>query len=287
MIEAFKDENNEPEYANKLLFVKKSIINYINKINIFSLIFEENIHEALVPRTYNLLSFLYKNKSFSKEQIKHLWMLSQDKYQTISDSIIELFGKLLPEFTMDDSNEILKIVSEMNLKSRTILVKLLFNQIYIKDLINIIKKCIFNIGKNYLINTSLSVLKLIIEEFHRNENLPDVRKILAEINPNIHSLELLIKFLDKKGSLFPVLFTSILDNAYLIQFLLEESKGLNQLINNNDNFDSELPKKLDDMYKRYIEPENGYYYNYGLNGHIQGININITSLIKHKVQKKV
>ena len=106
MIEAFKDENNEPEYANKLLFVKKSIINQINKINIFSLIFEENIHEALVPRTYNLLSFLYKNKSFSKEQIKHLWMLSQDKYQTISDSIIELFGKLLPEFSIDDSNEI-------------------------------------------------------------------------------------------------------------------------------------------------------------------------------------
>ena len=62
----------------------------------------------------------------------------------------------------------------------------------------------------------LNALKLIIEEFHRNENSPDVRKILAEINPNIHSLELLIKFLDKKGSLFPVLFTSILDNAYLI-----------------------------------------------------------------------
>jgi len=115
MIEAFKDENNEPEYAKKLSFVKKYIINYINKINIFSLIFEENIHEALVPRTYNLLSFLYKNKSFNKDQIKHLWMLSQDKYQTISDSIIELFGKLLPEFSIDDSNEILKIVSEMNL----------------------------------------------------------------------------------------------------------------------------------------------------------------------------
>ena len=45
--------------------------------------------------------------------------------------------------------------------------------------------------------------------------------------------------INKKGSLFPVLFTSILDNAYLIQFLLEESKGLSQLINNNDNFDSE------------------------------------------------
>ena len=324
-IETFKDENNSPEYANKLLFVKRSIINYINKINFFNMIFEENIHEALVPRTYNLLSFLYKNKAFSKEQIKHLWILSQDKYQTISDSIIELFGKLLPEFSIDDSNEILKIVSEMNLsdvnevtlkllenffnskeknenlykilykfsdeltlneglnkniiiKSRTILVKLLFNQIYINDLINIIKKCIFNIGKNYLVNTSLSILKLIIEEFHRKENSPEVRIIFSEINPNIHNLELLIKFLDKKGCLFPVLFTSILDNAYLIQFLLEESKNLNQLINNNDNFDSELVKKLDEMYKRFIDPENGYYYNYGLNGHIQGININLNPI---------
>ena len=32
------------------------------------------------------------------------------------------------------------------------------------------------------------------------------------------------------------------------------------------------------MYKRYVDPENGYYYNYGLNGHIQGINININPI---------
>ena len=325
LTDAFKFENKSGEYANKLLFVKESIIKYMNKINIYNLIFGENIHEALVHRAYNLLSFLYKNKAFNKEQIKHLWMLSQDKYQTISDNIIELFGKLLPEFSIDDSNEILKIVSEMNLsevnevtlkllenffnskekneklykilykfsdeltlneglnkniilKSRSILVKLLFNQIYTKDLISIIKKCIFNIGKNYLVNTSLSILKLIIEEFHKNENSQEVRKIFSEINPNIFSLELLIKFLEKKGNIFSVLFTTILDNTYLIQFLLEETKNLNQLINNCDNFDSELSIKLDEMYKKFIDPENGYYYNYGLNGHVQGQNININPI---------
>ena len=325
LTDVFKHENNSEEYAKKLSFVKESIIKYMNKINIYNLIFGENIHEALVHRAYNLLSFLYKNKAFNKEQIKHLWILSQDKYQTISDNIIELFGKLLPEFSIDDSNEILKIVSEMNLsevnevtlkllenffnskekneklykilfkfsdeltlndglsksiilKSRNILVKLLFNQIYIKDLINTIKKCIFNIGKNYLVNTSLSILKLIIDEFHRNENSQGVRIIFSEINPNIFSLDLLIKFLEKKGNLFSVLFTNILDNIYLIQFLLEETKNLNHLLNSNENFDSELSLKLDEMYKKFIDPENGYYYNYGLNGHIQGQIINVNPI---------
>ena len=47
---------------------------------------------------------------------------------------------------------------------------------------------------------------------------------------------------------------------------------------NIENFDSELAMKLDEMYKKFIEPENGYYYNYGLNGHIQGQNININPI---------
>ena len=44
------------------------------------------------------------------------------------DNIIELFGKLLPEFSIDDSNEILKIVSEMNLSEvNEVTLKLLEN----------------------------------------------------------------------------------------------------------------------------------------------------------------
>ena len=317
LTDVLKNENKSPEYAKATSFLKESIIKYMTKINIYNLLFGENIHEALVHRSYNILSYLYKNNAFSQEQIKHLWNLSQDKYQTISDSIIELFGKLLPEFSTNDSNEILKIVSEMNLsevnevtlkllenffnskekneklykilykfsdeltlneglnkniiiKSRSILVKLLFNQNYTKDLIYIIKKCIFNIGKNYISNTSLSILGLILEQFSKRDNSPEVRKIYNEINPNIYDLELLVKYLEKKGNMFSVLFTMILDNSMLIQFLSEETKNLNQLINNNDNFDSELTSKLDEMYKKFINPDNGYYYNYGLNGHIQG-----------------
>ena len=307
--------NQNDKNAKIYLFIKESVIKYMSKINIYNLIFGENIHEALVHRSYTILSFLYKNKAFKQEQIKHLWNLSQDKYQTISENIIALFGRLLPEFSTNDSNAILKIVSEMNLsevnevtlkllenffnsnekneklynilyklsdelslneglskniiiKSRTILVKLLFNQNYTKNLINIIKKCIFNIGKNYLVNTSLSLLKLILEEFDKKEGVPDVKKIFLEINPNIHSMELLIKYLEKKGDLFSVLFVNMLDNAKLIGFLLEETKNLKQIINNKENFDIELSLKLDEMYKKFINPENEYYHNYGLNGNV-------------------
>ena len=314
LIDTLQNMNVNPNEKNGKIFsyVKESVIKYMSKINIYNLIFGENIHEALVHRSYNILSFLYKNKAFKQEQIKHLWNLSQDKYQTISENIIELFGRLLPEFSTNDSNAILKIVSEMNLsevnevtlkllenffnsnekneklynilyklsdelslneglskniiiKSRSILVKLLFNQNYTKNLITIIKKCIFNIGKNYLVNTSLSLLKLILEEFDKKEGAPDIKKIFTEINPNIHNMELLIKYLEKKGDLFSVLFANMLDNSKLIQFLLEETKTLKQIINNKESYDIELPLKLDEMYKKFIDPENQYYFNYGLN----------------------
>ena len=101
MIELFQNHNDKI-----LTYLKECIIKYMTKINIYNLIFGENIHEALIPRAYTLLSFLYKNKAFKPEQIKHLWNLSQDKYQTISENIITLFGRLLPEFSSNDSKKL-------------------------------------------------------------------------------------------------------------------------------------------------------------------------------------
>ena len=74
-----------------------------------------------------------------------------------------------------------------------------------------------------------------------------------------------VQYLDKKGQLFSVLFANMLDNAKLIQFLLEESKTIKQLINNKENFDNEMSLKLDELYKKFINPDSGFYHNYGLN----------------------
>ena len=87
MIDLFQIHNDK-----NLTYLKECINKYMTKINIYNLIFGENIHEALIPTAYTLLSFLYKNKAFKSEQIKHLWNLSQYKYQTISENIITLFG---------------------------------------------------------------------------------------------------------------------------------------------------------------------------------------------------
>jgi hypothetical protein len=130
LVEILQNMNINPNDKNGkiFLFIKENVIRYMSKINIYNLIFGENIHEALVHRSYNILSFLYKNKAFKQEQIKHLWNLSQDKYQTISENIITLFGRLLPEFSTNDSNAILKIVSEMNLSEvNEVTLKLLEN----------------------------------------------------------------------------------------------------------------------------------------------------------------
>ena len=107
-------KKNYNDHERVLEYTKKKFIKFLQKINIFELIFGENIHEAIIERAYGLLSFLYKNDSFKTNQISALWKLSISKYQTISNSIISLFGKLLPEFSKENCDTILQTVSNMN-----------------------------------------------------------------------------------------------------------------------------------------------------------------------------
>ena len=122
----YKTSFNDCE--NVLNFTKKYLLKFIQSINVFELIFGENIHEAIIERSYKLLSFLYKNNNFNAQQISDLWKLSLSKYQTISNSIISLFGKLLPDFSNEDCNSILQIVLNMNFSEiNEITLKLLEN----------------------------------------------------------------------------------------------------------------------------------------------------------------
>ena len=106
----FNDTEKVFEYTQKIF------LSFLVKINIFDLVFGENIHEALIERCYAILSFLYKNKSFPPEQISFLWKISQSKYQSINNSIITLFGKILPEFSNEDCNNILQTISNISVK---------------------------------------------------------------------------------------------------------------------------------------------------------------------------
>ena len=109
-------------------YTKKEFLKFLQKINIFDYIFGENIHEALIERCYEILSFLYKNNSFPQQQISFLWKISQSKYQSINNSIIALFGKLLPEFSIEDCNIILDTMCGASLKEvNEITLKLLEN----------------------------------------------------------------------------------------------------------------------------------------------------------------
>ena len=102
------------DHERVLEYTKNKLIKFIQNINIFDLIFGENIHEAIIERCYCVLSFLYKNKCFPPEKISFLWKMSQSKYQSINNSIIGLIGKLLPEFSNEDCNNILQTVYNMN-----------------------------------------------------------------------------------------------------------------------------------------------------------------------------
>ena len=275
-------------------------IHYLNKINIFDLIFGENIHEGVIQRAYSVISFLYRNKSFSSLQIEKLWHLSQTKYQSISNSIIELFGKLLPEFSNEDCNRILNVVSKMNFKqvnettlkllenffignekrelllnilfifsnelssekgldkniinkSREILVKLLFNNNYIDDLIKYIKDCIFYINNFYLIDTYLSTLTQILDEFDRNKNLANhnkLKEIYIKFDKRINDFGIMISYLDQNYKLFPILFNSLIKIIKLFKYYYFSSINIIDQISKG-NFEYESLLNIDNLYNSY------------------------------------
>ena len=293
-------------------FVTKNAALYLKKINIFEIIFGDNIHQALIQRSYEVLNFLYKNKLFSSEQIKILWNLSQTKHQSISDSIITLFGQLLPEFSNEDCNSILNIVSKMNykdvsettlkllenffngnerrellliilfnfsnelsyeqglgkniiLRSREILVRLLFNKHYHNDLIMYIKSCISYINKFFLFDTYSSTLTRIFDEFDnfQKNQKNEAREIYKKIDSKIETFGMMISYLDEKYKLFPIYLNSLISVIKLFKFFYVESVNIvNQI--DQGNFEFEILLNIDSLlnsYKKFIKENMNFHYN--------------------------
>ena len=282
-------------------YTKNKFILFLEKLNIFGLIFGENIHEAVIERSNDILVFLYNNNLFKKEQISLLWKISKAKSQSINNSIINLFSRILPEFSNEDCEIILKEISIMPLKevndvilklfenffisenryetllkilfkysnefsfyeglpsniinkSRSILIKLLFNINYKDDLLHCLKNCIFCLCNNYLINTNRNILVDIINEFNKNEKEEDVLEIFKFIHENVNDFKGLLSFLNEKFSFFLV----FVKNLYFIKkfwiFLLEEGKKIKKIFDeNNSNFKTDDLLNVNRILEEYIE----------------------------------
>ena len=282
-------------------YTKNKFISFLEKINICDIIFGENIHEAIIERSNEILVFLYSNNLFKKEQISFLYKISQTKSQSINNSINNLFSAILPKFSNEDceiilneiSNIPLKEVNDVTLKlfenfflsdyryeiilkilfkysnelnfyeglsaniinkSRSILVKLLFNLKYKDDLIHCIKNCIFCLSNNYLVNTHRSILIDIINEFNKDEKEEYVMEIFKYIDPKVNDFKSLISFLDEKFSFFAV----FLKNLYFIKnlwiFLMEEGMKIKKRFDeNNGNFKIDDALNVDRIMKIYLE----------------------------------
>ena len=114
-------------------YTKIKFISFLKKLNIFEIIFGENIHEALIERCNDILEFLYNNKLFTKEQISFLWKISKTKSQSINNSIINLLGKILPEFSNEDCEIVLKEIANIPLKEVNDITLKLFENFFLSE----------------------------------------------------------------------------------------------------------------------------------------------------------
>jgi hypothetical protein len=72
------------EFLKLVKFKKTIVLNWLEKINIFDIIFGENIHEAILKKSSSVLIFLYINKKLPFEKIDYIWKMAQEKHEAIS-----------------------------------------------------------------------------------------------------------------------------------------------------------------------------------------------------------
>ena len=252
IMKLYKNDYNDVDKVME--YVIKKFLKFVQKIDIFNLIFGENIHEAIIERSYKILSFMYKNEYFGTNQVSELWKLSISKYQTISNSIISLLGKLLPEFSNENCNTILQTVSCMNYNEiNEITLKLLEN--FFKsnqrheNLLNILYKYSNELsyyeGLSYtIINKSRKILiSLLFNQIYANDLHQCIKNCLfcldnnylLNTNINIFS-EIIGKFIiTEKAENTKAIYKSINENindfGMLVSFLDEKYSMENILMN--------------------------------------------------------
>ena len=313
-------------------YTKKMFISFLEKLNIFDLVFGENIHEALIERSNDIIVFLYNNNLFKKEQLSFLWKISKSKSQSINSSIITLLSRILPEFSNEYSDIILKEILNMPLKevndstmkllenffvsenrnenllnillkysnelsfyeglsddiinkSRSILVKILFNKEYKNDLFHIIKNCLFSLSHNYLINTHRKILVEIINEFNKNEKDENTLELFKIIGESVSNFQNLIKYLDEKFMFFSILMENLFFIKKFLFFLLEEAVSIKKIFD-KDNllFNDKDILDIEKIIKKYIDTNlNNISDNSDINL-IQKNDINIINNKEHEIK---
>ena len=227
-------------------YTKKKFVSFLKKLNIFDIIFGENIHEALIERSNDILVFLYNNNLLKKEQIFLLWKISKTKSQSISNSIINLFGRILPEFSKEDCQIILKEILNTPLKEVNEVILKLFENFFLSEnryemllkilfkysnelsfyeglSINIINKSrnllvklLFNMKyKDDLIHCIKNCIFCLNNNYLLNTNMNLLIDIINEFNKNEkdENVIVLLKYINEKVNDFNS-FISILDDKY-------------------------------------------------------------------------
>lgn len=89
------------EFLKLVKFKKTIVLNWLERINIFDIIFGENIHEAILKKSASVLIYLYINGKLSFEKIDYIWKMAQEKHEAISASIQAIFSELISYLSLD------------------------------------------------------------------------------------------------------------------------------------------------------------------------------------------
>ena len=134
------------------------------------------------------------------------------------------------------------------LKCRILLCNILLKKEYKNDLVKFVKKCIYGIGCNNIVNTYLSLLDTLL----KNIKLNDKKEIYQAFHQSIEDYTSLIKYLDTKLTLTSTILYSLIDIKKEILFFSSEIDNIQKNIINRKN-DVENLLNVNDIMNDYDE----------------------------------
>ena len=164
------------------------------------------------------------------------------------------------------------------LKCRNLLCNILLKDEYRNDLVKFVKKCIFGIGCNNIVNTYLYLLNILLT----NIKLNDKKEIYQAFNGNIEDYNDLIKYLDTKLTLTSTILYSLIDIKKEILFFSSEIDNIQKNIINRKN-DEENILNVNDIMNDYdehrfnLENDNSNPNNIRINQEVHNQNNNINN----------
>ena len=100
------NDNNISLPISKRWLNSERLTEWMEKVNIFELVFGESLHSEVIKKSYTLINFLYKNGKIKEKEIDIIWDCATKKHEAYKSAILKALTNLTMKVSLEHVNYI-------------------------------------------------------------------------------------------------------------------------------------------------------------------------------------